>query len=712
MTDVRMYRLSTRYVYATVSSATDPSADPVWMAVKPIGTPAGDSDLLVAEWVPGETWTLGQRRARVLVGPESDTGQLDPGPYRVYYKTDLDPEVPFEAVDGRLVITSESAVVPPTTPALAAVAYSGAYADLIGVPTGGGTATATTLPLFNVETYGAVGDGVTDDYTAIRAAWDAMLASPVGGLLFFPRAVTYRVVADTVGRLAVTTDQARALFPIPMRSRALTKLAYGILGVGEPYAVRAADLGASPGQVQTASVLRVDYSTPFAWSATEGLPCVFGATDADMTDSSGNTFSNVHFTADNVIVRQPVDPSLCALNLEQCSTVRIGRLRIDVNAVLDDVPEPTHPTGAALLLPRSNNNVAVQVDSLITEGYYAGIPLTEHIELRTAIALRCKIGVHNRRPCSHYGLAQHLKIEQCPWGLSGYDPTGATGNGGVVAWNGWTGHITFVDAEDYAYNGTVPWIYAPTAGAHINDPGGTLSGTISFWARINSEPAAPTGIGIGPGGGSSSLYVIGPASTTASPIAIYGTDHTVAATRLSPPSEPTVTEYRLWPATDGPAESVTDGAAINLATEIAPSAAVNATALHFWRGNLDVTGVITGRLWEVTGVGTGIAVAGSDVAFDIGSTTGWKTATFTSPIPLDSTKRYAAVVHFPDRWCRTASYWDSGAGGSGIVNGPLRAFSNADAVGGQGKFSSGAITVYPAISGGGTNYWIDVTVTD
>lgn len=137
MADVRMYRLSTRYVYATVFSTADPSADPVWMAVKPLGTPAGDSDLLVAEWVPGETWTNGQRRARVLVGPDSDTGQLDPGSYRVYYKTDLDPEVPFEPVDGRLVITSESTVVPPTTPALAAVAFSGEYADLIGAPEGG-----------------------------------------------------------------------------------------------------------------------------------------------------------------------------------------------------------------------------------------------------------------------------------------------------------------------------------------------------------------------------------------------------------------------------------------------------------------------------------------------------------------------------------------------------------------------------------------------
>jgi hypothetical protein len=704
--DLRMYRLSTRYVYATVSSSEDPSGSPVWMAVKPFGIPAGDSDLLTAEWVPGETLSNGQRRARVLIGPESDTGQLDPGPYRVYYKTDLDPEVPFEPVDYRLLVTSESTVVPPSTPALAAVAFSGEYADLIGVPAGGGSGGgAGTLPLFNVEAYGALGDGTTDDYAAIRAAWDAMLLSPVGGLLYFPRAVTYRIVADTSARMTVSADQARALFPIPMRSRALTKLSYGVLGVGEPYSVRAADLGASPGQVQTASVLQVDYSTPFAWSDTIGLPCVFGATDADMTDSSGNTFSNVHFTADNLIIRQPVDPSLCALNLEQCSTVRIGRLRIDVDAVLDDIPEPTHPTGAALLLPRSNNNVVVQVDSLITEGYYAGIPLTEHLELRTAIALRCKIAVHTRRLCSHNGLVNHLKIEQCPWGFSGYDPAGAGPDDGVVAFEGWTGHITYVDVEDYAYNGTVTWIYAPTAGSHINDPQGTFNGTISFWGRINSEPPDPTGIGIGPGGGSSSLYVIGPSGTN-SPIAVYGADHTVAATRLSPPSGPDITEYSLFSGAAGPGSHVTDASPINLGVRVQVTSPVTATKLAFWRATASVVGPITGRLWQVTGPGTGVAVS-ADVTFTLDGT-GWHYADI--DVPLEVGQIYVPTVRFPDGWCLTNSYWTSGDGGSGIINGPLVAYSSPDA-GGQGWFSSGALSVFPAsASSNAANYWVDLVV--
>lgn len=712
MTETRMYRLSTDYVYATVEAPTDPSSASVWIAVQPLGVPAGDSDLHVAEWVPGETFADGKRRARLLVGPDSDIGALTPARYRVYYKVDLDPRVPFVVDRDALLITSEASPAPAQPPTLAAVAFSGEYDDLIGKPPSGSGGTAATLPLFNVETYGAVGDGTTDDYPAIRAAWDAMLDSPVGGLVYFPRAVTYRVNAAVGGRLTVSADEARALFPIPMRSRSLTKLSYGVLGVGEPYAVRAADLGGTPGQVQTASVLRVDYSTPFTWSSTDGLPSIVGATDADMTDSSGNTFSNVHFTVGNIVIRQPVDPSMCALNLEQCSTVRIRDLRVDVNAVLDDIPEPTHPTGAAILLPRSNNNVAVDVGHIVVEGHYTGLTLTEHLRCDTVIPLRCKIGLAVRRPCSHNGLVHHVKLEQCPWGISGYDPSGESPDGGVVPIPGWTGVIGYLDIEDYAYNGTVPWIYAPTAGAHINDADGTFQGEIGFMGRINSEPPSPTGIGIGPGGGSSSLYVIGPSGTN-SPIAIYGPNHDSPATRLASPNAPAVNLYRLWDAVTGPATSAVDSGAINLGTKVQVTAAAEATRLAFWKV-ADVTGAITGRLWRKDG--SVYTQVGSDVTFSFDpGFEGWVFAELPDPVDLEVATGpmtgavYIPTVHFPNRWPFTSSYWGSGPGTGGIIAGPLRAYSDADA-GGQGVFSSGAITNPPNTSGSGGGYWVDLEI--
>lgn len=344
-------------------------------------------------------------------------------------------------------------------------------------------AASANLPLFNVEQFGAVGDGVTDDYVAIRAAWDAMVASD-GGYLFFPRAAVYRIVAD--GRLTVGPDGQYALFPIPhLTDITVSKRILGVLGVGMACVIRNfPGVGNAMAATVTSSVLQVDYSAPFAWHATNGLPSVIGARDYDR--ASGH--SNVHFVVDHLTVRQPPDPSMCSINLEACSTSYIGDLYCDVSGALDDAPEPTHPTGAALLLPATGNAVAVKVQTFGAWGYYTGVPITEHSDVTSAIIVRCKIGAAIRRAASaHFAHITSLAMEQCPWGLAGYDPSAAGPNLGVVASPGWTVRIDFWDVEDFDYSATRNWMYpgADPVKAHIYDPNNALKGAANM-ARVDS----------------------------------------------------------------------------------------------------------------------------------------------------------------------------------------------------------------------------------
>lgn len=102
--DLRIYRASTRYVHVPFTSNADPSTLTVWIAVKPIGTPAVLGDLKVAQWLPGETWS-GTRTARLLIGPTSTFGALTPGLYRMYGALDDNPEDPFEPTPNCLRIT-------------------------------------------------------------------------------------------------------------------------------------------------------------------------------------------------------------------------------------------------------------------------------------------------------------------------------------------------------------------------------------------------------------------------------------------------------------------------------------------------------------------------------------------------------------------------------------------------------------------------------
>jgi hypothetical protein len=338
------------------------------------------------------------------------------------------------------------------------------------------SAWANGLPLFNVEDYGAVGDGHTDDYKAVAAAWNAMLASPVGGCVFFPRPVVYRVDAGIPGRLTRDDGGAYALFRLPTVGVRKRRISFGVTGVGSAYA-SPVDTGAS---VATSSVLFVDYSTAFGWSSAAGLPSVFGAADYDKRSQGDNgSYTNIHFLADGLTLRQPVNPSLCGMNLETCASVSIGSISFDVDAPLNDVTEPKHPTSVALLLPAHSAGRAAKVETLQVVGHYAAVPCGQYADITSAVALRCTVAVSLRRSASHTGHITSLIVAQCPWGFAGYDPV----DGVTAVPDKCMVKVDSCDIEDSSSNGTADWTYAPNKGAHVYDPNNCLNGII--WGSRN-----------------------------------------------------------------------------------------------------------------------------------------------------------------------------------------------------------------------------------
>lgn len=171
-------------------------------------------------------------------------------------------------------------------------------------------------------------------------------------------------------------------------------------------------------------------------------------------------------------------------------------------------------------------------------------------------------------------------------------------------------------------------------------------------------------------------------------------------------------DYSIFGTTPGPTTSVDPEGPLNLAHQINVTAPCWALGLRWYRATLDITAPVTGRLWRATGIGTGTAVTGTDVTFDLGDTTGWKTALFT-PFALDLAS-YKPTVHVEGRWALTGSYFSVGQPGhDGTTNGPLTMPGPDTAYDAQGSFSTGPITTYPGTGATNrANYWVDLLVTD
>jgi hypothetical protein len=379
---------------------------------------------------------------------------------------------------------------------IAAADFSNGTLELVArVPDDDGGSGTGSVPRFSADAHGAVGDGTTDDYSAILAAMNAMMALSYSGKVSFAKPSIYRMDLDVPGRVA-RVGNAYASLRFPDRDPHLPKVSWGFEGVGDTCVTRSNPYsGGTAGQVNTGTVLWADYDPDnFTWSGTDKLPCVIAGPDADLVGVEGNHFANFHATFTNLTIRQPTNPSLTAINLEAVSTCRIEGLRIDTTLVLDQIPEPTHPTGGSILLPRSNNNVTVVVRGLLVEGHYTGLPCTELLDMEEGTAYRCKIGIFDRRGNSHPADMGILNVQQCQWGWARWDPSGAAPNLGVVKGGGTTVKIRGIRFEEFDYGQSPsPWHYTPDHGAHIYADE-NLRGGCSSWSRVNSGSTAPTGV--------------------------------------------------------------------------------------------------------------------------------------------------------------------------------------------------------------------------
>ncbi|MFC6080941.1 DUF4082 domain-containing protein [Sphaerisporangium aureirubrum] len=170
-----------------------------------------------------------------------------------------------------------------------------------------------------------------------------------------------------------------------------------------------------------------------------------------------------------------------------------------------------------------------------------------------------------------------------------------------------------------------------------------------------------------------------------------------------------MTDYKLWPATNGPNTASADDAA-TVGTEFKTATAGRyVKGIRYYRGTTAVVAT-TAAVWAHD---SATLVSGSSITFDAPTGTGWQEKLLTAPYPeLTPDTRYVVGAHFADNYTATPSYWTSGAGASGIGDADLSAPNPGGSAGGQGKYAYGETLSRPTENGNGTAFWVDVILSD
>jgi hypothetical protein len=136
----------------------------------------------------------------------------------------------------------------------------------------------------------------------------------------------------------------------------------------------------------------------------------------------------------------------------------------------------------------------------------------------------------------------------------------------------------------------------------------------------------------------------------------------------------------------------TDNAAGEYGMVFASSVPGQITGVRYWKSSSD-TGTHTGRLWRVSD-----RALLATVTFSGGSSTGWQTQSFPSPVTISANTQYLVTVSTP----RYYGFTQAGLA-STITNGPLSTM-----VGGNGLYGL-TLGAYPTLSWNNSNYFRDTS---
>lgn len=220
--------------------------------------------------------------------------------------------------------------------------------------------------MINVKSFGAVGDGVANDLSAIQQAVN-FASSTGGGNIYFPCG-NYFVTGNLTNATGTSASLNKSLISLP------------VVNVTNQKQMRIAFIGCQPPSWNT------NWTTDLQPLSTAGTIISTTKTSANATDSiignagPGGSEGNVNglgLYIRNITFRTYDNPQITPINCGWMGNCDISQVEVDTGTVLGNISQPTH--GAyGIIMPYSNNWTNNPINDVNIMAYNTDISMSEH----------------------------------------------------------------------------------------------------------------------------------------------------------------------------------------------------------------------------------------------------------------------------------------------------------------------------------------------
>ncbi len=329
---------------------------------------------------------------------------------------------------------------------------------------------SANIRVYNVEDYGAVHDGVTDDTVSIQAAINACYEAK-GGTVYFPNG-TYIIAGELKNAVGDGEIDYNSQLYIPTAGGLYDRIEIRLVGESSQWSP-----SCNPLIPDTGVIL---YSTIAGSGVFPSVICAMG------TSGTYGILSYVMPMMENIKIKvkafsTTTGPSMCGVNFMNATCCYLNEVAVGIDGkIMDSILPENHVFGIAAGMI---NNDFPRIGKITSMGFYYGVILGEGVVADTIHAyynqiglmiMRCPYSVLINYACSHWNAYDIAAQQETIYGNAIHD-------GNVK--------INFLATEDgYAGDGRTPeWCYHVD---EILDTSNLLHGMIDY------QLSAEAGLGI------------------------------------------------------------------------------------------------------------------------------------------------------------------------------------------------------------------------